>query len=1246
MWTAEHDEFPGTERFQIIRRLGAGGMGVVYEAYDHQRGIPVALKTLRRVNAQALYYFKNEFRALAELRHPNLISLYELFSEGGLWFFTMELLPGPRDFLEYVCGEAAADTPTTADPHPDQLTAGYTLSPRSSLPTGDYFQGGPSTAVIEAHRSLPRFSEARLRHALGGVARGLAALHAAGKVHRDVKPSNVMVTADDRVLLLDFGLVVDTGAEQGRSTLSKVVGTPVYMAPEQASELTVGPPADWYSFGVMLFESLVGQPPFSGHVTEILLQKIDKEPPPPRDFVPDVPGDLDALCAELLRIDPSQRPSGAALLGRLGVEAVSAPAAEVFVGRAAELDALRAAFTESRERLTSMVVVGASGLGKSALVRQFLEQAEQEKALLFSARCYEQESVPYKALDGIIDALSRHLLWMGKGAQALLRQEVALLGRLFPVLQRVPAVAKLSPPADAGALSPQELRARACDGLVGILRQLAESQPLILFIDDLHWADADSAPLLRAIALSEPAPRLLLLCTARTAAETGRAPEELAPPGTRLLMLGALAGEDAAQLTRRLAGALGVAPEEAAALAREAGGHPLFLDELVRYRAATGDSAALKLDDAIAARVARLPSDPRRLVELVAVLGEPVSFSVLNEAAGLLPAVGLRFVEELRGERLIRTSRGERGERVEPYHDRVREAVSARLHPAVRRAHAQRLADALEQADAAETSLALMRLLELAGDTEQAAVYAVRAAEQASEALAFDRAVELYKSALRLAGEDAPDAHALRLRVAESYTKAGRGPEAADAFLLAAEGQPLEERLGLTQQAAAQLLGSGHIPRGLQCLQMVLDELGEPPPGSAQESMSALLALRAQTEAAQFAFTPRAEEDLPWRVLLTLDVYRSLSLCLAFVDNIRGAEYQARALAAALEAGEPRRVAHALLVAAVYYAQEGEDGIAQARLLHATAAQIEAQLGSTDLPAYLTFTSAFLEYYEGRFYTAANLFKDAEEQFRDQAGTSWERSTCRLHRLRATDYRGAWGELAPLFYEYIEDARRRDDRYAEASLIRWFNVLWLARDEPDKAGADLDRSAWTPPSGGYHLQHFLEVRARVELALYRGTAADNPGWVRPALDDSAASFLFRIQIARAISNWLIGRLALVEAQVEAGERRELLLDEAAEMARRLAAEGVNYASVWSEFLAAAISYAREEYEIAQDLLRGVSEYADGQDLPLCAVIARYRLGECIGGAPGAAMTREALHWMRSQGIVNPARMCEIFAPGF
>src|SRR5262249_54570200 len=236
------------------RQLGAGGMGVVYEAFDRERANTVALKTLIRVDAQALYRFKNEFRSLSDLDHPNLVRLGELFCEGDHWFFTMELVEG-CSFRSYVRPrEVDLTAHSQADTAPDPQLVPVVAQ--------DDVDTEPNAA----------FDERRLRSALVQLAQGLAALHAAGKVHRDIKPSNIHVTPDERVVLLDFGLVVPA-TSSATVTDAQAVGTALYMAPEQAASKAIGPEADWYAFGCVLFEALTGRTPIVGAPLDVLMDK-------------------------------------------------------------------------------------------------------------------------------------------------------------------------------------------------------------------------------------------------------------------------------------------------------------------------------------------------------------------------------------------------------------------------------------------------------------------------------------------------------------------------------------------------------------------------------------------------------------------------------------------------------------------------------------------------------------------------------------------------------------------------------------------------------------------------------------------------------------------------------------------------------------------------------------------------------------------------------------------------------------
>ncbi|HEY0194999.1 MAG TPA: serine/threonine-protein kinase, partial [Kofleriaceae bacterium] len=258
--------FTAPPRFQIVRRIGAGGMGVVYEAIDRDRDLHVALKHLAEPSAATLYLFKREFHALAGITHPNLVPLYELISDGQQWFFTMELLDQATDFLTHVRG----------DRPPPHFARGTGADPEEATALA---------APHARHRDLPSeapapvpapiVDHAHLRRAFAQLATGVAALHRAGKLHRYLKPSNAMVRKDGRVVLVDFGLVVELRdhVEPGRApglastpdaTDAQIAGSVAYMAPEQAAGEPLSEASDWYAVGVMLFEALTGRLPIEG----------------------------------------------------------------------------------------------------------------------------------------------------------------------------------------------------------------------------------------------------------------------------------------------------------------------------------------------------------------------------------------------------------------------------------------------------------------------------------------------------------------------------------------------------------------------------------------------------------------------------------------------------------------------------------------------------------------------------------------------------------------------------------------------------------------------------------------------------------------------------------------------------------------------------------------------------------------------------------------------------------------------
>ncbi|HEY5945314.1 MAG TPA: protein kinase, partial [Kofleriaceae bacterium] len=705
-------EFSGTDRFQLLRQIGMGGMGVVYEALDRESGERVALKTLRNVDGNAILLLKQEFRALGGLHHPNLIRLGELFESRGDWFFTMELIKGV-DLMSW-------------------------------LREGD---------------------SQRLRDTLAQLVTGLGALHDAGHIHRDIKPSNVLVT-DGRAILLDFGLATRHDHDPLSWSEGTTVGTPDYMAPEQATARPLGPEADFYSVGVILYEALTGQLPIAGHAIEVMMEKQRVVPPAPSTLA-NVPADLDELCCDLLRIDPATRPSRNAIMRRLGAtsradsptvtrDATLTPIPrQTFVGREAELGVLRDALAESDTGVpVNLLIEAESGMGKSALAEHFVAGLDRRDVVVLRGRCYERESVPYKGVDGVIDSISRFMARLpDKEAAALLPFHIGLLAEVFPVLRGVRVI--VEQPVVPHVPDPQEQRRRVFAAVRELLARIGARYPLVILIDDLHWADEDSLALLDAV-LRPPDPPCVFLVS--TAWPRGDEPPIQFGGNLRRMVLGPL---DEAE-TRRLASALFAAAREPVTsptittIVRESSGHPMFVAELVRHTVLRGNaatsSAEVRLDEVLAERIDALDTAERQLLELVAAAGQPLPLDVASRALGVTPSKLIPLVGYLQSAHLLRATGRTRRDSVEPFHDRTRRAVSARSAERKPDLH-RRLAVALEATDAESQPMLVGVHWEQAGEPARAAALYARAGDRATEALAFERAVKLYERCLALAPE-------------------------------------------------------------------------------------------------------------------------------------------------------------------------------------------------------------------------------------------------------------------------------------------------------------------------------------------------------------------------------------------------------------------------------------------------------------------------------------------------------------
>lgn len=816
---------PAIVGYEIQNELGRGGMGVVYRAFSSKLNRRVALKTLKRIDPVALQRFKQEFRALADVNHRNLVTLYELISDGETWFFSMELIEGVG-FLKYVrsgIGDGAGEEPAPV--------AGEALSPLQMI---------------------------RLRRGLTQLVVAVAALHKKGVLHRDIKPSNILVTAEERLVLLDFGLAAELGGEKAyQSTDGGLVGTVAYMSPEQGSIDAVTQASDWYSVGVVLYEALTGRVPFCGGPLDVLFEKRQQDPPPPNSLAPSVPEDLNQLCVDLLRRNPADRPDAEEILQRLvpaaaepspgGLDSESAAEKVPLVGRDGHLASLESCYRDLEQSQAVLVLVhGNSGMGKSTLLQEFCDRVRRRgAAVVLSGRCYEQESVPFKALDSLIDALCNFLRRLPRAeADALMPRDIQALVRLFPVMGRGEAVH------DARRRSldvqdQQELRRRAVNALREMLGRIGDRRPLVLVVDDLQWGDVDSAVMLCELLKPPDAPLLMFVGAYRAEdAQTSpflRALRESERRGLQRLNLRELAVEPLTESEARSLAVLllrrqGDAAAQATTIARESGGSPFFALELARYLHAAAHQPAdtVDLETVLRRRLQALPPPALRLLEAVAVAGRPTSQDEILEVAGL-PAEGPQLLARLKAEHLIRVTGHDQQPELETYHDRIREAMCGQLEPSARREIHHRLARTIEaslgagrqgvlelwDADGAarhgqEPALGpqdWQRVFDLAfhydsaGDRENALFYSLIAAEQASRQHSLQIAVQQYRIAQRgVASRDV----ATQRRVAE-----GLG----SVLMLEGHYAEAEEALATAKREAA------HAPRAVRA--RIEGKLGE-----------------------------------------------------------------------------------------------------------------------------------------------------------------------------------------------------------------------------------------------------------------------------------------------------------------------------------------------------------------------------------------------------------------------------------
>ncbi len=1242
--------FPTSKRFSYLGPLGSGAAGAVHAARDCETGAHVALKVLHEINSETLLLLKNEFRSVAEIHHPNLVRLGELVEDGGNWFITMELVDG-IDMLAYV------------------------------RPSSTSWQGAGKPARVSdgasddvSDHALPPLDEARLRLVLPQLLEALRTLHNAGKVHCDVKPSNVLVTREGRVVLLDFGIVNDWKRRTGHAAPA-MLGTPDYMSPEQVLGEELAPASDLYSVGVFLYLALTGRLPFAGSDQDVLEDKITCLPQTPDAAAP---SDLAQLCMELLQTEPAARTSMSDALARLGaIPSATARFAEddFFVGRCEELAFLQQAFVESRAgRAVTVVLEGESGIGKSHLARELVKrcQAQTETLIVLQGKCYEQESVPYKGLDGVIDELSRTLANLEPELMSeLLPPDIALLKALFPVLEHVKAIARAKSSGPEG--SPQEQRNRAVDALGELLTRLATRFAVVMVIEDLHWANHDSIQLLSDLLKPSGAPPFLLVITRRPRSAQGsgsvdalRAVNALRPvtmqdgallPGDlRVLALGSLPSHDARELTERLLASGGDAQRRAEIVQTvtfEARGHPLFIRELTQG-GATGSlsqtGAPLRLDDAICERVRALSSDSRTTVEIVCLAGLPLRQELLAKTQSVsLPRIG-ELLAQLRAEHLVRGSGVRSSDVVEPYHDRVRESVVGQLSEARRRHLHGLLAQALDLAGQVPADV-LATHWERAGESARALGATLRAADAAASAFAFDYAAALYRRALKHNAHDADDVSLRQTvweRLGDALRNAGRGSEAALAYERAAESAPQGHALQLRRRAAEQLMTSGKFDEGRAAFKRVLDDERVRIAWTPMGSVAMGLLRRAWIRLRGLGYHARDEGDVDVDILRKMDVLWDALRGLCLLDATLLFDLSARLTLLALGAGEPRRLGRFLCVEAMSVAAGGNMQRGQS-LLDIAAALISAS-DNHSLGMH-RMGQALVDFYSNHWPRALEETEQTAQLFRQSGGgVAWETAVIQQFGLIAMFRAGELTTLREASRSLYEDAERRGDLFGMTSYaVGYPTLVHLVYDTPDEGRRVVARimERWT--ENAFLYQHYQAFIYELSADLY---AADHAGaWARveriwPRMERTL--LLWFPEIAHEAYH-LRARAALAHAtSLAAGSaQRRALLRTARASADKLRRRAVPWPKANAELIYAGIAALDGKPErAALHLGKARHLYTQVTSMPLYAHATQRALGVLTGGDTGRELVREAEAGLHAADVQNPARFAAVLACGF
>lgn len=713
------------DRYRLGEELGRGGIGTIYRARDDRLNRDVAVKLLegKGLGTEGKSRLLEEARLAAQLNHPNIVTVYDAGEANGSAFIVMELVEGS------------------------------TLHEQ------------PPETIDEALRYATQLCDA-LDHA-----------HSHGVIHRDIKPENVIIAPDGTVKLMDFGLAQSIASRMTSEGL--IVGTVFYLAPEQAFGSVIDQRTDLYALGVLMYEMVTGQLPFTAdEPLAVISQHLHAPVVPPSSLQPGLPSSIEDLILRLLEKDPAGRPGSAAeVAGVIRAHLDAGPKLSDSIALEARLEHLaRGRLVGRKEHLRQLVdlwrgavagraplalISGEPGVGKTRLANEVIVLAALQGATILRGGSYEFEaSTPYMPFveavrqwvhDCKTEDLERILEGTAAGIAKLAPEIEARMGDLDPL-----------PP-----LSPNEERLRLFDHLARFLDALAEPNGLLVFLDDLHWADQGSIQMLHYLLRHLDDEKVLFLGCYRELELDRAHPLAEALVVWNRERLSTRIGLDrfGIEETRELLSTLFQEPisdEFAQAVHRETEGNPFFVEEVVKSLIAAGDVyreegrwQRVKLGD-LALPQSIKEAIGRRLDRL----GE-FCLDVLHTASAMGKTFPYRELSQLhQGEDdlLDALDQASQAQLIEPAgldsfvftHDKIREVLYQELNPVRRRRLHQRIGEALESVAAERTNGYVQDMAHhfvQSGDLDRGLKYALQAAEDAREVFALEASLKLLEAA-------------------------------------------------------------------------------------------------------------------------------------------------------------------------------------------------------------------------------------------------------------------------------------------------------------------------------------------------------------------------------------------------------------------------------------------------------------------------------------------------------------------